>query len=348
MKNKISIRWTPVFYCILIPVFLVVIFIVGCAHKRTAYKIGNPYTNVDWQKNGQYKANFHTHTSVGEAEADPPEVIDRYKKLGYSILAITDHDDNITAEPTWPWLTFQRDPASLDMVAVQGNEISGLHHIGSYFNSYGNPDVTSENEAIEEIGRRGGLAVFNHPGRYDKAVEWYVDMFSLYDHLIGLEVYNRRDRYPDDRATWDAVLTKLIPERSIWGFANDDMHEPEEELGFSWNILVLPKLNHNHVRKAMEQGCFFYAHASLGHNGSPVPVVEAITVDERLGIIQIRASNYEFIEWISQGNIIHKGDRLILDESAGVEQYIRAEIHGSDGTIVGTQPFSLSRLVNNK
>ena len=39
-----------------------------------------------------YKANLHCHTTFSDGKLTPAEVKEVYKKLGYSIVAYTDHD----------------------------------------------------------------------------------------------------------------------------------------------------------------------------------------------------------------------------------------------------------------
>jgi hypothetical protein len=323
----------------------------GGAGSDSQWRIQNPYASVDWSSHRQYKANFHTHTTMSDGRGRPEQVIDRYSALGYSILSLTDHD---TVGPggdrkhpgkdktTWPWDTYGRDPENVGMVAVEGNEISRVHHIGSYFNDYGNADVASEEVAVEEIGRRGGLAVLFHPGRYQKSPGWYVDMFRSYPHLVGIEIYNQGDRYPGDRRTWDKILSAVVAERPVWGFSNDDMHDPDRQLGRNWNLLLLPELSIEWVRRAMEEGIFFYVFAPQGHDGAAPPVIQSVTVDSRKGIISIEASGHERIEWISAGTIVHQGDSVDLSKATGIEGYIRAVIYAADGdSLIGTQPFSL-------
>jgi len=243
---------------------------------------------------------------------------------------------------TWPWLAFERDPETIGMVAIEGNEISLKHHIGSYFNDYGDSSIDSEDIAIEEIGRRSGLAVLFHPGRYKMPVDWYTGMFRTYSHLIGLEVYNQGDRYSGDRKTWDAILTGIVTERPIWGFSNDDMHNPQTQLGRNWNIMLLPELSSEWVRRGMKNGMFFFVYAPDGHDGTTPPVIKSITVDSQKGTIHIAASGYENIEWISDGKVVHRGDRVSLSELSGLGGYIRAVIHAEDsGSVVGTQPFRI-------
>lgn len=330
---------------VIIPILIVVFLWLRSLNQQPEFQIDNPYASVNWLTYGQYKANFHTHTAVGGTSTTPEEVILLFRDLGYSILAITDHDTDSLTEPTWPGHVEGINPDSLEMVIIQGNEISNVHHIGSLFNNYGDSLVVSENEIFEEIRNRDGLALFHHPGRYDKSVDWYVDMFRQYTNLLGLEVYNKRDRYPYDRQTWDAILTELLPERPVWGFANDDMHKPEEELGFSWNVFILPDLNTEIVRHAIEEGWFYYVHSPKGQKGAPVPVIESITVDGPSGSIDIRASGYDSIRWISQGNIVFRGENLKLADLIDTDKYVRAEIFGQDSTVLGTQPFQFSRSV---
>ncbi len=133
-------------------------------------------------------------------------MVDRYHELGYDILAIADHN-----MVTYPWqefssfeasrriyirleegqlngLTYEdvfvyenRDPASTGMIAIQANEVSQHHHLGSYFNDHPGGILETEEETLAAIDATNGLAVLFHPGRLNrnenKPVEWYVDMF---------------------------------------------------------------------------------------------------------------------------------------------------------------------------
>ncbi len=312
------------------------------AQPRYRFVIVHPYSDIDWQRYAQHKANLHTHTQMSDGDSMPDVVIDRYRSLGYTILSLTDHDTMGPESPTWPWTDYGRNPQSLGMIAIQGNEISRPHHIGSYYNDYGDASETSADRAIAEIGRRNGLAVLFHPGRYNYPVSWYVDLYRKHGHLIGLEVYNQIDRYPGDRATWDAILTVIAHKRPVWAFANDDMHRINRHLGYSWNVMLVPELTDAHVREAMGYGRFFFVHSPHGHDGPPPPAVSSVVADEAKGMISVAATGHERVDWISEGTIIHTGESLDLRNFPSVDRYIRAVIHaeGSDA-IVGTQPFRL-------
>jgi hypothetical protein len=306
----------------------------------------NPYADVDWQQWQQHRANLHTHTTLSDGGVTPAQTIDRYRELGYTVLALTDHDtvgpkanreDPRKAETTWPWQRFERDPAELGMVAIEGNEISRVHHIGSYFTGYGNPDVESPEQVIEEIGQRGGLAVMCHPGRYDYSPDWYAGLFARFDHLVGIEVCNRTDRYPWDVALWDDVLQATMPDRPVWGFANDDMHRGED-IGRSWQMLLLPEHTAEHVREAMTTGRFYFS--TVYEAGRPAPTIRSIRVDEEAGTITIKADACQRIYWISCGRIVGSGSTFDAKRARRPERYVRAQLRGEYGYTF-TQPFRL-------
>ncbi len=289
--------------------------------------IFNPYAEVDWVEHGQYKANFHTHTTESDGQMSPAAKIDEYYSMGYSVLAITDHN-----RVTWTWDDHGRDADELGMVAVQGNEPSRHHHIGSYFNDYGG-ESTELHDSLEAIGQRGGLAMMFHPGRYDFETSWYVDLFTSYDFLVGMEVYNQGDRYPGDRALWDEVLSELMPARPVWGYSNDDAHNIGH-VGRNWQTLILPELSEAAVRSAMEEGLFYFSYAPT--RGNPAPTINSILVDDAEGSITIDASGFTDVHWISGGQVIQSGSPTIHVRS--FDGYLRAELDGPAGTTY-TQPF---------
>src|SRR6056297_2363078 len=179
----------------------------GCT---TGWDIQNPYEQVDWENHQQYKANLHTHTTRSDGRFSPHTVVDNYYRMGYKILALTDHN-----EVTYPWTDFSnmkpsdrslerfengvlgqealtyenRNPETMGMVSVQGNEVSAPHHINSFFTDY-EQRTDQEEIALEAIESFDGVAVINHPGRYtDKNPEkyngnWYRHIITRFDHIV--------------------------------------------------------------------------------------------------------------------------------------------------------------------
>ncbi len=134
-------------------------------NRKAKTKVLSPYSNVDWKAFGRHRAALHLHTLQSDGFQMPVEVVDGYKRAGYSIISITDHDffapnfhvrpgdlpaDNASPYPndpkpanypantTWPWTDYGcKSPESMGIVAIEGNELSYRHHINSYFNDYG-------------------------------------------------------------------------------------------------------------------------------------------------------------------------------------------------------------------
>jgi hypothetical protein len=305
----------------------------GCATGK--WKIDNPYADVDWKQHRQVKANFHTHTTQSDGKLSPAEAIAEYHKLGYGVLALTDHN-----KVTWPWSTYDPDSEQLEMISVQGAEASRHHHMGTFFCEA--PGKSSEQDTLAEVREQDGVAIMFHPGRYKWSVKDYAALCREWHELIGMGIFNQGDRYPGDRKTWDSVLTVLMPEgRPVWGFSNDDMHR-KPHLGRNWTVLLLPELSSDAVRTAMVHGAFFFVYAPGGHKETMPPIINSIEVDSRKGTIRIKATDHERIEWISGGTVVHNGEMIDLATTTNVTGYVRAVLYAADdGSLIGTQPMRI-------
>lgn len=303
----------------------------------------NPYSAVEWGSAEQHKANLHTHTRNSDGWHGVRRVIDEYREAGYSILSITDHN-----YVTWPWIEYGRDPEELGMVAIKGNEISDTHHLGSYFSEYNingrtyrpfigrmglPPTAVTEEEVLDGIAAKGGLSVLFHPGRYDYPAEWYAALYRAYDHLVGLEVVNQNDRYAMDRALWDEILTELMPQRPVWGFANDDFHRMAH-FGGAYNVFPLEEATESAVRRAMETGSFYFK------NGGGAPAIAEVLHDRAAGTLTVRGTGEYTVRWVSDGRYIAQGAVIPYRETPNLGSYLRAELYGPNG-VAYTNPFGI-------
>ena len=228
------------------------------------------------------------------------------------------------------------------MTAIIGNELSRFHHTGSYFIDY-ETNLRDIDISLEEVGELGGVAVLFHPGRYDYPVEWYVERLERYPHVLGLEVYNQGNRYREDRVLWDRVLNEMMPDRPVWGFANDDFHFADH-YGLNWNVFPLPELSTEQVRKGMETGRFYFSYVEReSHAATPAPTITNIIVNDKEGFIAIEHMNAADIQWISDGKLIHFESRLPLEKLPNDATYVRARLIGPGG-ITYTNPFGIRRV----
>ena len=359
---------------------LLLLMAFGCdsGQDNQQWEISNPYENVDWENDVQYKAALHTHTTLSDGRFSPQAVVDLYHQHGYDILSITDHD-----HVTYPWTEFtemepgrerykelgrrrlengmiskeqfeydNRDPSELGMIAIQGSEVTQNrphNHINSFFSDYQGSGSSRMETTLEETAKRNGLIIWNHPYMSghrelisqltDDPIGWYVDKYHRFDHLIGMEMNNNRH----DHLIWDAVLSRIMPDRPVWGFSNDDFHTMPG-FGRNWNTFILPELSKEWVRRGMEEGRFFMVLVPDGLEGPAPPVIESINIDRQKGSIHIQASGYETVEWISGGKVVSESNPVNLDELPEVDNYIRAFLYAQDGrTYIGTQPFGIRR-----
>ncbi|WP_066633681.1 PHP domain-containing protein [Desulfolucanica intricata] len=335
--------------------------------------IFNPYDGIDWSTILRCKANLHTHTTESDGLLYGADVITRYKNAGYSILAITDHDNyRVKQRPqengavkyvnSWPWTIWEgtkdyQAPTGTfamikdevlgvtanGMLTVQSCELSGINHINSYDNDYsgGNNkriDYTNEESAIQALKDRKGVCVINHPGRYGETVQWYVDLYKkFYPILRGLEVYNQGDTYPHDRDLWDDILTELMPFMPVFGWSNDDMHR-ERDLFRNYQYLLLREFTAAEFRVALNLGRGFFSYEPGGSGNALAPYVNSVVINKNKGTISINADNWDSIEWICEKNIISTGSRFNYKNTRGLTSYVRAKLTNSKG-FTYTQPF---------
>lgn len=343
---------------------VLLIALSGCVRQsRVGLVIDDPYADVDWANAERHRANLHTHTTVSDGLMNPHTVVDLYHEMGYTVLAITDHN-----AVTYPWTNFSqiepsersinaleegrlqtdsldyedRDPDALGMIAIQGNELSSHHHTGSFFNDHNN--TTNIHDSLIAVAEKEGMAMLYHPGRYNMTTEWYADLYLRYPHLFGMEVYNQGDRYPGDREIWDNVLSVLMPDRPVWGHSNDDMHGLRS-LGLNYNVFLLPSLSKENIRHSLMHGESYFVYSPVATNRLALPYIDAITVDHRQARIVIHSEGEHETLWISEGREVARGNELNLTLFPDISKYVRAELRGEHEVVVGTQPFALHRPV---
>lgn len=314
--------------------FFVFIILSSCAPIKVSKNIliVNPYKDVRWEKVKRYKANLHTHTKESDGKEIPEKVISLYKSKGYSILSITDHNKFI-----YPSM-------NNDIFLLKGVEFGKKqHHILGYFSFKVPENIENLNEdEILKLINEDGFAVFSHPGRYNKSIEWYTNFFEKYPNLLGIEVLNpsvQKNKVYGDTDIWDGILSKTMPERPIWGFGNDDFHNITH-LSINWNEFLIDEINEKETKKAMKEGKFYICSAILGFD---MPYIKKIVINEKKGEIKIEAENYKKIKWISNGKIVGEGDKINYKKNPEIEKYIRIEIHNEKGFIY-LNPIGIKRF----
>ena len=151
--------------------------------------------------------------------------------------------------------------------------------------------------------------------------------------FLGIEIYNafiaRIEGEPDATAKWDVLLSAG---QRVWGFANDDSHEPQH-VGQAWNTAFARERNIEGVVEALVSGRFY---------GSTGVTISAIEVDALT--VRIATENAQRIEVVAGG-----GARIAVTDNSSIEfqvpndtKYVRFVCTGVEGQRAWTQPFFVS------
>ncbi|MBR2480191.1 MAG: hypothetical protein IKB56_02680 [Clostridia bacterium] len=283
-----------------------------------------------WSYN-QYKANTHTHTNRSfDSSTWPQDRVYQYQNMGYDILAISDHYFGCTSFEDIGVTDYYITP-------ICSNEAEGvIAHINIFY-TYVHFAIDTPENIFQMVEDGGGIAVLNHPGKYDNVTnEQRIKWFTDYPSIIGMEIVNRNDRYENDREIWDACLTALMPERNIYGMGTDDTHDTDD-IGWSFTMFQAPDRSEESIEYAFRNGHFYTVTNAIVYavKGNE-PRITRISQNED-GSYTIEGTNYNKVTWISCGEIVSNEATF---NPIGCEKYIRAELEG-DGGVAFSQPIPL-------
>jgi hypothetical protein len=293
------------------------------------------------------------------------------------------------------FVPYSNEPSNLSFAAVDAiSGISSGHHINTYWTSTNrvyNEEISSLLTRMAQPSQSpDGIGIVNHAGRNTGALrdnvsenearrisnrpaiyQPYAELFMNHSNLIGLEIVNKLD--PEtraDRLLWDNILKNTMPHgRPVWGSATDDAHH-QRDVGFAYNLMLMPELTLSEFRRSLESGAFFaFSRVSqdpsyriypgaieewfwLGREVSssnvdavharPVPQISRIDVSE--SSISITATGFDSIRWYADGEEIARGATLDLNaHAASVGSYVRATVVSNANGVLYVQPFGIQR-----
>jgi hypothetical protein len=271
------------------------------------------------------KGNLHTHSTRSDGKLPPQEIIRRYAGLGHRFLAFADHD-------------ILADYAGLDacgMLLVPANEISsagGPHLLDVGAKTWVRPDQDRQ-AAIDQINRESGFAVLSHPNWQDNYDHYTMRRLLELQGYRGVEIYNggclNGPGSPLAVDKWDQLLSAG---RKVWGFANDDTHEPGE-IGFAWNVAGVAELTVPALLEALHGGNFY---ASTG--------VDIEFIRAAGGALHVRAPQAEAISLLGNHGIRYgyvEAPDLKMDIRDLPTNYVRVECYGFAQKTAWSQPLFL-------
>ncbi len=335
-----------------------------------ALTLKNPYETVDWTKTQQIRGQFHTHTnrpkdSDGHSGShDAHEIVDFYETAGFGALTLGDHESRGPPPLTWPWTeltaiesTWENripigshtvagpDDVTVDMVAVPGLELGRVRDpedMVSLFSHLATSPSDDNVETLATVAERGGIAWLSHPSAYGTAEEWgerwWREAFTSIDACLGMEIFNPGYNADESVAIWDAALTDLLPERSVWGFAGDDLHTIGDAYPQAWQAIVVEEHAAKDVRMALEEGWTFPQHRIGADDGDDPPEIRKIEVDHETAVVHLDAAEVDEIVWISNGSVVGEGNAFEITPTHN--PYVRGVVRNGAGETC-TQPIAI-------
>jgi len=269
------------------------------------------------------RGSFHGHCceSSGCASLPLAEGLKWYHEAGAHFQAVTDHDkvtDLTEMRRRYP-----------DLVLLEGFEYSSCENL--LFAGEHVPPLY-ELPLGDALRRRGEqvLAVVCHPHPNAAGPEyWTLEKLSaLGTWPDGIEVFNghygtetalAHGRQPLGTSLWDDVLTAG---HRLWGFANDDSHDPED-LGNAWNLVWAPERTAAAIVKAARSG-LSYATTGL--------LLNAFQVQGNAQRVELATPALgRFIG--PGGSVLTEAKGRIFEYELRTEAYARFEAEGQAGRI---------------
>ena len=295
------------------------------------------------EKKHQYKANLHCHTNLSDGKWTPERVKEEYKKRGYAIVAITDHErlvsHNELSDGEILFLTAYE--AYIRNLPYDG-KVDPQSHINLYSKTpenkivYFTPNHTKytpkeewdtlpyhhlvENRAytveflrkmIADAVACGYLVCHNHPTwSYEEE-----SMGEAYADCFAMEIYN----HSADRGEGHSEMNEhfydyqLRHGRRMALIAADDNHnhraedDPRFDSFGGFTYILADKLDYASVIDAMERKDFY---ASQG------PVIHSLTADgDTLTIRTSDAKSVYFITNVRSRTVVHAAEGEVLTEA---------------------------------
>lgn len=328
---------------------------------------------IDKDKNF-YKANLHTHSTNSDGRLSPEQVKAEYKKRGYSVLALTDHEhliDNSHLNDDG-FLTITSCEVAIKEFAEQStlkNRDMRVAHLNFYALDPHNTLTPCYNSVYDHYIKDGYRHLIKHDGEYDRVYtpEGVNDMIARakeagfivaynhptwslenacdylnYDGFFAVEIYNHgvfQGVGFDDEHVLDDFWRAGKP---IFCTAADDAHKilPDDENNDAfggWVQIAAPALTYKDIMHSLQAGDFY---ASCG------PEIKSLIVED--GVAKVEFSDCVRANVITHGRrtpAVHapKGETIRYAEFKLMESdtYFRITVTDAEGRKAYTQIYDI-------
>ncbi len=326
-----------------------------------------------------FKANLHTHTNISDGKLTPEEMIAGYKKAGYSILALTDHNviANHSDKSTEDFLLLTGVEVNINDARYDGTKgflglsyhlnliakrpdnlwqpvpVAGKRETARPYEaqviSENMPkiyDVAAMNKMIALANEKGFLVMYNHPVWSGQSPEDYLPLKGLWamemrNNTSIVEGYNENNHWVYQQMLENGM--RLFPT------GTDDAHNTASMFG-AWCMVGAETLAYGAVIDALEKGDFYM---SCG------PEIYSLSLED--GFLEIRCSDAREIIVQTHARSARRlaaapGETLnhgridltrFLDWCRHVPQeqaFFRVTVYGRDGSYAATRAYWIDTL----
>ena len=318
----------------------------------------------------QYKANLHCHTVLSDGKWTPEQVKEEYKKRGYSVVAITDHErlidhSDLNDENILFLTAYEAYIRDVPVDYIYSSQI----HLNLYSKTpknkmvYYTPNITKyipeeekktlqyhyyvENRSrdvafikkmIADAKACGYIVCHNHPTwsfENEAAAEGYDECFAMevYNHScyqVGFFEYNQH--------YYDYQTSRGLTMGMIAADDNHDKHPADSPYNDSFGgvtYILADKLEYDSIISAMENKEFY---ASTG------PRIFALSNEN--GVLNVKTSEAERIIFVTNGRhrkteIAQNGESVTTSqfEMADKDTWVRVEVVDHSGHRAFTRAY---------
>ncbi len=319
------------------------------------------------------------HAVLGARWDKIPQTVPIYRFFKFSRTGMRD-PVVLTSEEREAIINGTYESAERDALAKQlGYELGGMLEItGSceangatpindcHVNTFGCTSVQAKmgvygdfESVVKACDKEGGFSFLDHTGEYvgrNDEDEWrayepyyankFANIFLDYDSCVAFDVNSTKF----DSVIWDQILQLTVPQgRNVPGIAFSDSHDIEDN-DWAFTMMLMPELTEEAFENCMRSGAWFsvgrvdtyYLGDDFNGTGNLPPAVSRVYVDNETDTISFDGSEFNNVQWISDGRIIAEGAGLTsldLNEYENVlGSYVRFQITGPGG-ILYSQPF---------
>jgi hypothetical protein len=289
------------------------------------------FTNPFESSGSWYKANLHCHTTTSDGECSVAERISQYKRQGYNVLAITDHEltNNLTGLSDKDFLVLQG--METHPPCPQGGDLYHLVCLNVPYKFKIGQHMNAETR-ICMVRHAGGAVIMGHP-------YWCghnINHLMAIDGYIGIEVYNGTATKIGKELSsvhWDGLLDAG---RFVGAVASDDTHRGRD-IFMGWTMIKAQRLTPEDIISSLQAGCYYATCGPVIEKVSIVGTNVCVNCSDAAAIHFMSRRSHGLSVYAQPGSTINSAQCCVKD----LQRYVRVEIVDSASRRAWTNPIIL-------